>query len=308
MSFKRAGLVFIFLLFSSFAFGAAEDSQEVSDQQIGDFSLSGYADKGKKSWDLAGKSADIFTDEVKLKDVNGNLYGKDENVNLTAKTGDFNKASGKVHLEKDVVITTSKGARLTTDSMDWDRKNQLVTTQDRVNIAKDNINITAVGAHGEPNLKKIALNRDVKVDINPALKAMADPSGLDLKEKTTITCEGSLEVDYEKNIATFNKNVRVERPDLTIYSDRMDMYFSAGKESRKASEASSLVGNNKIDKIVARGNVRIVRGENISYSEEAVYNAATSKVILSGRPRLVFYSTEGLGGLENASFGNTGFK
>ncbi len=147
MKLKAAAFVFIFFLFSSLAFGAAADSQE-SDQQIGDFSLSGYGDKGKKSWDIAGKSADIFTDEVKLKDVNGNLYGKDEDVNLTAKTGDFNKASGKVHLEKDVVITTSKGARLTTDSMDWDRKNQLVTTKDRVNIAKDNINITAVGAHG----------------------------------------------------------------------------------------------------------------------------------------------------------------
>jgi len=307
MKLKAAAFVFIFFLFSSLAFGAAADSQE-SDQQIGDFSLSGYGDKGKKSWDIAGKSADIFTDEVKLKDVNGNLYGKDEDVNLTAKTGDFNKASGKVHLEKDVVITTSKGARLTTDSMDWDRKNQLVTTKDRVNIAKDNINITAVGAHGEPNLKKIALNKDVKVDIHPSLKSSVDPAGLGGKDKTTITCEGSLEVDYEKNIATFNKDVKVERPDLTIYSDRMDIYFSSGKGKPKGSDSNQLMGNSKIDQIVARGNVRIVRGENTSYSEEAVYNAVTSKVILSGRPKLVLYSTEGLGGLENASIGNSGFK
>ena len=304
MKLKGTALVFIFFLFSNLAFGATADSPE-SDQQIGDFSLSGYGEKGKKSWDLAGKSADIFTDEVKLKDVNGNLYGKDEDINLTAKTGDFNKASGKVHLEKDVVITTSEGARLTTDSMDWDRNKQLVTTKDSVNIEKDNINITATGAHGEPNLKKIALNKDVRVDINPSLKAVADSSGLGVKEKTMITCEGSLEIDYEKNIATFNKDVKVERPDLTIYSDRMDLYFSAGKDSRQENKTSQIMGNNKIDKIVARGNVKIVRGEDISYSEEAVYTAADSRVVLSGRPKLVFYSTEGL---ENASFGNTGIK
>lgn len=304
MKFKGTALVFIFFLFFSLAFGATADSQK-SEQQIGDFSLSGYGEKGKKSWDLAGKSADIFTDEVKLKDVNGNLYGKDEDINLTAKTGDFNKANGKVHLEKNVVITTSKGAKLTTDSMDWDRKNQLVTTKDRVNIEKDNINITAIGAHGEPNLKKIALNKDVRVDINPSLKAAADPGGLGVKEKTMITCEGSLEIDYEKNIATFNKDVKVERPDLTIYSDRMDLYFSAGKDNRQENKTSQIMGNNKIDKIVARGNVRIVRGEDTSYSEEAVYTAADSRVVLSGRPKLVFYSTEGL---ENASFGNTRIK
>ncbi|MDD2679422.1 MAG: LPS export ABC transporter periplasmic protein LptC [Candidatus Omnitrophica bacterium] len=307
MRLKAKACVFIFFLFSSFAFGATTDNPETSDQQIGDFSLSGYEEKGKKGWDLAGKSADIFTDEVKLKDVNGNLYGKDENVNLTAKTGEFNKASGKVHLEKDVVITTSKGARLTTDSMDWDRKNQLVTTKDRVNIAKDNINITATGARGEPNLKKIALNKDVRVDINPPAKPAADAMDLG-KEKTTITCEGALEVDYEKNIATFNKDVKVVRPDTIIYSDRMDLYFSAGQDSQKQSKSPQIMGNNKIDKIVARGNVRIVRGENISYSDEAVYNAVDSKIILTGRPKLVFYSSEGLGGLENASFGNSGFK
>jgi len=97
-------------------------AQQESDQQISDFSLAGYGEKGTKSWDLSGKSADIFDNTVKLKDVVGNLYGKEEDVNLTAARGDFDKQDGRVHLEQDVVITTSSGARLTTDSLDWDRK------------------------------------------------------------------------------------------------------------------------------------------------------------------------------------------
>lgn len=303
MRLKKALIFFVALfLFLAPAFGSTTTDQE-SDQQIADFSLSGYGEKGKKSWDIAGKSADIFTDEVKLKDVDGNLYGKEEDVNLTAKTGNFNKKNGLVHLEKDVVITTSKGAKLTTDSMDWDRNKQLVATDDKVNIAKDNINISGTGARGEPSLKKVALNKDVKVDINQADASLAKTGDLAVKEKITVTCDGSLTVDYEKNIATFNKNVKVEKSDSVIYSDTMVLYFSSGKDSPKDKEnnTAGLMGNNKIDKIVARGNVRIVRGENTSYSDEAVYSALDKKIILSGKPKLVFYSTKDLA---NASFGN----
>ena len=277
---------------------SAKSQMADSDQQVGDFSLAGYAEKGKKSWDISGKSADIFNDVVKLKEVVGNLYGKDEDVKLTAAKGDFNKTEGKIHLEKDVVITTSKGIKLTTDSMDWDRKNQLVDTKDKVNISKDNILITGTGAHGEPNLKRIALNKNVQVDINPADKNKTNDIGV--KEKIVITCDGSLLVDYEKNIATFKDNVKVEKPDLVIYSDLMDIYFTGSKEKVESIKTNSMM-NDKIDKIVARGNVKIVRGENVSYSDEATYSALDKKMILSGRPKLILYSTEDF---KNASFGN----
>jgi LPS export ABC transporter protein LptC len=287
----------MFLLSSASAFGAVTPQE--SDQQISDFSLSGYGDKGKKSWDISGKSADIFTDVVKLKDVDGNLYDKEENINLTAKRGDFNKADGKVHLEEDVVITTSSGAKLTTDSMDWDRKNQLVSTKDKVNIDKDNITIVGMGAHGEPNLNKVALTKDVRVDINPAV-SNGNLNDLALKDKVVITCDGQLVVDYEKNIASFYDNVKVERPDLTIYSDKMDLYFVKGSTGPGENKTDKSMASS-IDKIVASGNVKIVRGENISYSQEAEYRALDKKIILSGRPKLVFYS---IGEFKDAPLGN----
>ena len=66
-----------------------------------------------------------------------------------------------------MVITTSSGAKLTTDSLDWDRKNHLVTTKDTVNIERDNMITTAQGAKGEPDLNKVTLEKDVTVNINP---------------------------------------------------------------------------------------------------------------------------------------------
>lgn len=286
----------LIFLMTPILYSEEQKTQEESDQQIGDFSLVGYGERGKKSWDISGKSADIFNEIVKLKSVIGNLYGKEEDVNLIADKGDFNKVDGKVHLEKNVVITTSSGTRLTTDSLDWDRKNQLVSTKDKVNIQRDNMNTTGTGAVGHMALKQVSLEKDVTVDILPQAKT-GEP--LDVKDKTIITCDGPLEIDYEKNIATFNNNVKVERPDSEIYSDKMDVYFIAGGAD-VPDKGQGLMAN-KIDKIIAQGNVRIERGDNISYSEEATYRALDKKIILSGNPKLIMYSG---GDLKNAPLGN----
>ncbi len=291
MGFKRIVLFFAFLFFASVSF-AAEQAKE-SDQQIGDFSLSGFGDKGKKAWDLSGKKADIFNEVVKLKEVVGNHYADNDSLKLTADNGDFNKNSGVVHLENNVVITTSSGAKLTTNSLDWDRKQQIVSTLDKVNIQKLDMFLSGVGARGATALKQVKLEKDVRLDIQPLDKLK------NKKEKITITCDGPLEVDYEKNIAIFNNNVKVEKPDLTIYSDKMQVYFTPKQEGSKAGQ-ESLVMASSINKIVALGNVRILRGENTSYSQEAIYNAADKKMVLTGRPQITIYQTEKM----NAAFGN----
>ncbi|MCM8797213.1 MAG: LPS export ABC transporter periplasmic protein LptC [Candidatus Omnitrophica bacterium] len=304
------GVLFVFLFvaarialppaFAQVNAAAKGYGNDEADQQISDFSLSGYGEKGKKAWDVSGKSAEIVTDMVKLDNVIGNLYGEEEQVHLTADKGDFYKTDGRMHLESNVVITTASGAKLTADSLDWDRKNQLVSTPDKVNIYKENLTAVAQGAKGQPGLKKVALEKDVHMHINPTDK---EPNSS--KEKIIITCDGPAEVDYEKNLAVFHNNVKVERADATIYSDRMEVYFAISKQNsqeQKSQEEANLLTASKIDKIVCRGNVKIVRGENISYSDEATYSAQDKRIILSGKPRLIIYSTEELG--ENAPSGN----
>lgn len=290
----------VFLTFVTSNAFVQEQNTQSSDQQINDFSLAGFGQRGKKTWDISGKSADIFTDVVKLKDITGNLYGEQEQIKLTAERGDFNKAEGKVHLEENVVVTTSSGAKLTTDTLDWDRKKQIVTTQDEVNIEKENMVTNAVGAVAQPNLNKVTLQKDVTVKINPA--ANESQTAALAGNKIIITCAGPMAIDYEKNIATFNNNVKVDRADSQIYSDILEVYFNASdKKDASETKQDSMITGSKIEKIVARGNVKIIRGENISYSQEAVYEALTKKITLSGAPKLIIYSTEDL---QNASAGN----
>jgi len=318
---KLRKIVFVFaLLFFSCTNIIAEETKEAA-QQIGDFSLSGFGDKGKKAWDLAGQSADILNETVKLKKVVGNHYAEKDNINLTADNGDFNKKSGVVHLQDNVVITTSSGAKLTTDSLDWDRKQQIVSTLDKVNLERSDMNLSGKGAVGQTALKQVVLEKDVRLDIEPVDKKE------NKKEKIVITCDGPLDIDYDKNIAVFNNNVKVEKPDLTIYSDKMQVYFTPKPQGNglasdkpagdgldsfgqshsqshkqddgvKAQESSIM--SSSINRIVASGNVRIDRGGNTSYSQEAIYTALDKKITLTGRPQIIIYQTEGM----SASFGN----
>lgn len=296
----KSNFLFIVFLFCSLNFAIAQENStnSTSDQQMDDFSVAGYADKGKKAWEVAGKSADISSNIIKLQNVESKLYGEKEDVKLTAQKGDFDRKEGSMRLEKDVVITTSSGGKMQTESLDWDRNKQVVSTKDTVKIEKEDIVIQGQGAKGFPDLKKVNLERDVQVDIIPKEKEL-------LKNKITITCDGPLEVDYLKNIATFSNNVSVEAEDVRIDSDKMDVYFFAKQDSKSdlkaVKDVTEVKSDTKIDKIIAYGNVKIIKGDNISYSEEAVYSAIDKKIALKGKPKLVIYSTEGV---KNAPFGN----
>ena len=303
MEFKKIALVFAFLFLGCASLIAGQTKEikpategkeaKESDQQIGDFSLSGFGEKGKKAWDLSGRSADIFNEVVKLKEVVGNHYADKDSIKLTADNGDFNKNSGLVHLENNVVITTASGAKLTTNSLDWDRKQQIVSTLDKVNIDKLDMNLSGVGAKGETALKQVELEKDVSLIIQSLDKEKGK------KEKIVITCDGPLEIDYEKNIAVFNNNVKVEKPDLTIYSDKLQVYFTLKEGDTKKGQESAVMSSS-INKIVGEGNVRILRGENTSYSQEVIYTAVDKRIVLTGRPQIIIYQTENM----NAAFGN----
>ena len=63
-----------------------------------------------------------------------------------------------------------------------------------------------------------------------------------------------------------------------MHADRMDAYFD--------------FKNKKILRIISKGNVKIVKDENTSYSDEALYSAQDGKLTLSGNPRLVINSKD----------------
>ncbi|MFA5088478.1 MAG: LPS export ABC transporter periplasmic protein LptC [Candidatus Omnitrophota bacterium] len=270
---KTIVLFFVFLSCACQPVCAQEDAQ-----QFEGFNLQGYTDGGEKSWDVNGDTADILGNTIKITNVVANSYGEQQ-MNLKAKTGTLDKQSGNILLEKDVVITSDSGAQLVTDSLDWQKNEDLVTTDDNVTITQEGMVATGKGMTAHPNLKLAQLNEDVTVKVNP------EPDKID-SQTVTITCDGSLEIDQIGNKAIFSDNVLAVQVGRELKADKLELFFDPQTK--------------KIKEMICTGNVVVTQGENQSYSEKAVYNGETQKLVLYGRPKLILV-TEGEGGL--ASFG-----
>ncbi|MEE8317332.1 MAG: LPS export ABC transporter periplasmic protein LptC, partial [Candidatus Omnitrophota bacterium] len=218
---------------------------------------------------------------VRIKEVSAIAFGKDIIFKLKAREGDFDRRKNLVHLKNDVVVKTTDGTRLTTDSLYWNVETRNVFTDDLVNIKKSDFQVDGKGASCDLGNKTAELKKDIVANIRSSdpdflqttnYEAPLSDQGLK-KGKTTITCEGPLKIDYRKNKATFLNNVKIEDIQGTILSDRMDVYFN--EDTRR------------IRCVVARGNVRILKGDSVSYSEKAIYLVDRGRVVLPSQPKLV---------------------
>jgi len=241
------------------------------EQKFQGFNLQGYDDNGEKAWNVNGDTADIIGEEIILHNVDANSFGE-QKMNVTAKTGTVNQTSGKMRLEQDVVVTSEDGKQLTTDTLDWNRDDDLVSTEDDVRITDVGMMATGTGMNARPGLKTARIHEDVTVMIDTA------PKDVEENKTVTITSDGPMEIDQALSLATFEDNVVAVQDDQTLMADRMEIYFD--------SEMST------IDKMICTGNVRIQQGENRSYATKAVYSAKTQKLTLTGRPKLIML-TEG---------------
>lgn len=260
------------LLLSIFVLGLVPAQAEDAgvQQQLEGFNLNGYNDSGRKTWEVNGDKADISEDKIKVTNVDANFYGN-EKANLTSKTGTINKTTGEVHLEDDVVITSERGTKMTTESLDWNRNQNLISTKDAVEITDKQGVVTGEGLTARSDLKQASINKDVKAVINTNTKG-------DVKnaQKVTITCDGPMTMDQQKFHAVFIDNVVAleEATGRELYADRMDVWFDDK--------------NKKIKKVICKGNVKAVQGGNATYAEEMVYTGDDQQLIMTGRPKIVF--------------------
>ncbi|MCQ9208545.1 MAG: LPS export ABC transporter periplasmic protein LptC [Omnitrophica bacterium] len=267
------------------ASGSKEELEESPDEMLSSFSLSGYTKGGKKQWDLAGKSADIMTEEIKLTDITSKVYGKSTDMTIVADEGSLNRVDNNVHLEKNVKATTDDGATLTTDSLDWDAQNGVLTSEVPVEIVRGMIRARGIGLIAQPALNMVQLKKDVTVQLS--LDEPADSA--QRQGHIVITSDGPLKVEYENNLAIFHDNVKVKDNRGEIFAERIDIYFST---QAQGDEQLAGMGGMGIEKVIATGDVEIHRGANITYSQKAVYDTDTGKLTLTGQPKLVIYSTE----------------
>jgi len=242
--------------------------QEVT-QKGSSFSFSGYSRKTDKKWEVTSRTARFKDNFVYLEKVKARSYNTEGTLlNISADEGKFDKQNKNVHLENNVRIVTQEGAELQTDSLDWNAQKGEVENSSLCLLEKDSIRAKGKGLFALSGLNTVHLKEDVEVTVteNPETSP------------TVITCEGQLELNYEKNIAVFNKNVYVTDSRGKIRSDKLEVYFDSETD--------------EILELIATGNVEIEEKGRFTTTQRAVYDRRAKKLTLTGKPKIVIYSTE----------------
>lgn len=273
-----------------------DDMPRTLEQKILSFDLANYAEDGRKKWLLRGDSADIFAEIVNLRNISMETYDEPK-MTVTALKGDYDTKNKKISLYEDVVVLTSDGATLTTEFLKWHGNTDTITTDKPVRITRSDVIADGRGAQAFPQMKRIMLKKNVKVRLAKNVIKDHDENGQDvfkeeageMSPKAVITCNGPLIINYEENIAVFKNDVLVDDKKGKIYSDKMEAFLDPASKN--------------IVRVIASGNVKVVQGEDTSYSEKAVYTTEDQRIVLLGRPRIVIRSEEeiekveeGLGG------------
>jgi lipopolysaccharide export system protein LptA len=93
-------------------------------------------------------------------------------------------------------------------------------------------------------------------------------------EKTSIVITSqTLTAENNNKTAIFEGSVVATKEDLTIYSDKMTVFYDNSE--------------GKIKKIYAVGNVKAHKNERVIFSDEATYTEDEHKIIFTGNPRAV---------------------
>lgn len=86
----------------------------------------------------------------------------------------------------------------------------------------------------------------------------------------------------KENKIIFTGDVIAKKAELTIYADQMTVFYrkAEGKEAGQGESAD------QVEKIFAKGHVKITKEKRIATGDEAVYYEAEQNVILTGNPKV----------------------
>lgn len=255
----RQFLILAVLLFMSFSVCA------FAQEKIKDFYISNYNQDGSPDWEVKGKEAFVHDKHVDIDDMEAKYYSKDDTISIKSNKAKLDKDKMDVYLNDNVRVESKDGVKLQTEVLNWERTNNKINTAEWVQVEKDSFQIKAKGLDGDTQFEKVDFQKEIEMQI-------PDKEG---KEFTVITCRGPLEIEYNKGTAVFNDSVIVENKEGKLYADTATVFFDMEKK--------------KMTKMVAEGNVRILRGENITFAKKATYFGDDGKIILEGQPRLIYF-------------------
>jgi LPS export ABC transporter protein LptC len=144
---------------------ASIGAADVPDQEFSDFTTV-ESDTGLVKWILKAPVARVYnarkllvTDDPRIEffDAQGQLASV-----LTSNKGEYNQVTHDLTALGNVVITSREGYVLETESLVWVEKLSEIHSEDFVKFTKGRDVLTGYGLRGDPDLKDVEIQRDVK--------------------------------------------------------------------------------------------------------------------------------------------------
>ncbi|MDD2733510.1 MAG: lipopolysaccharide transport periplasmic protein LptA [Desulfuromonadaceae bacterium] len=109
-----------------------------------------------------------------------------------------------------------------------------------------------------------------------SVSGSAAPSGVSPKDRSTLPItvkSNEMNADNKGKTAVFFGKVVAKQGDITILSDKLVVSYA-----EKGGE---------VEKVEAFGNVRIIQQNRTGFSDQAVYENSTGRIVMTGSPRVV---------------------
>ena len=121
---------------------------------------------GVKIWDLTAENMtiDIETKNAAFKNLLGHFYQEDgSSIELKAEHGIYDNDKKNMHIEGNVIVTTSEGAELKSEKLDWNGNESILTANEKVKITKDDIVATGDQAESKDGFRHFRLKGRVHI-------------------------------------------------------------------------------------------------------------------------------------------------
>lgn len=253
-------------------------------EQSGDFHFNnGTLDaKADHARDLAREQKLVLTGRPEVWDSSTRARA-DQIVVLLA--SDTAEGVGSVHaIHTDPQDPPALPTSVVAQRMIADRRSQVVHYEGHVRAWRGTDVVESPSLDVYRNERRVSTNSRVVTSHLQAGPAKTDAEKGSASGPKPITIRAD-RLDYfdEGRKARYTGNVEFDTEDTRIQGDRLDVYFSAGPKPE----------DSEVDRAEAEGHVKIVQPMRYAKGENAVYDAKTGKVVMTGGPPTVYDTEKG---------------
>lgn len=176
------GLMGLFVGFGiiSFLFHDGKGDNEVKRRKINkgaDFYLKKVTfheyQRAKQIWKMNAENARVYRDDdiAILKNVRTTLYQEDDRtIILTGRRAKIQLSSLDISIQGNIRVKSEDGTEIFAKSLHWNNKDRRVTSQESVQVVRDNIQLQGIGLELDPDKEIMTIKRRVRTLIDESNK------------------------------------------------------------------------------------------------------------------------------------------